>query len=212
MACASHAGRMNCQTKRASTRATRTWLHHDAPDVAETLIELRCNGVRSQRMDPRERQRRVGPFLTFRGTGAFDGFTWSFYADLKDDGIYEYIYVEDTEGRTGGFGGGGIGHPEPEPINDRTGRILTGGSSRSGQGIAKQGERLEPNTVYGVLAGPVARVRVELSDGSSADATILPCAENTSIQFFVLVFPSGLKDERIVALDADGGQVDKAPR
>jgi hypothetical protein len=155
---------------------------------------------------------RVGPFLTRRGAGEFNANHWSYHCDIKEDGIYDYLYIDDALGRTGGQGGGGVGDPEPEPINDRTGRILTTGFQDSAQGLPAAGERLQPNAVNGVVRGPVARVRVDLSDGSSTDAIMMPCAEDQNFRFFVLVFPSGLKPERVVALDADGDQVDKSPR
>ena len=155
---------------------------------------------------------RVGPFLTFRGRGQFNGFTWSYYSDIKQDGIYDYLYVDDSIGRTGGQGGGGIARPEPELLTDRSrARILTTGEQDSAQGPAEPGQRLQPNAVNGVVAGPVTRVVVELSDGGTDEATLLPCAENDNVQFFVLVFPSGLHTKEIRAFDVHGNAADPFP-
>jgi len=162
-------------------------------------------------MDPERPRPRVGPFLTQRGIGEVDGYRWSLHCDVKADGVYDYLYIDDVVGHTGGQGGGGIGDPGATVLHDRQqGHIVTTGGHDSGLGLAKPGERLQPNAVDGLVSGPVARVLVELSDGTSEDATLMPHADNDNLQSFVLVFPSGLKANAITAFDSDGNEVDRA--
>jgi hypothetical protein len=161
-------------------------------------------------MNSSERHPRVGPFLTQRGTGEFKGYEWTFHGNIKPDGVYTYLSIDDAQGRTGGMGGGGIGDPGSDVLSDRTrGHIASTGQLDSAQGLAEPGERRAPNAVDGVVTGPVSRVVVELSDGSSAEATMLSSGVE-NVQFFVLVHPSGLKASSIIAFDSAGHEQDRS--
>jgi len=150
----------------------------------------------------------VGPFLTRRGAGKFNGYEWTFHADVLSGRLRSYLYIDDVAGRTGGFGGGGAGILGEEALQEVTkGLILTMGQLNSGQDVSNDRQR-PPRAVDGAVTGPVAKVLIQLSDGSAQEATLLPSGD-PNLQYFVLVYPSRMSISRVVAVDSSGHELDR---
>ena len=147
-------------------------------------------------------RRPVGPHLPLRASGVFGEHSWEYRASIENDKVHTYFAVRDRFGS--GVGGGGVG---ALPFQELGWKVLghigaTGWSSGDESSGSPQG-------VDGVVSAGTATVRVQFDDGSTEHAFVVDSGR-PEFKFFVLPFRTGKHWAEIVALDASGGELDRA--
>jgi hypothetical protein len=145
--------------------------------------------------------------LTLRASGEFLGNKWEFRGDIIGDSAHDWISYIGPDYYTEGGGAGG-----PLPFADIGWKTLghIGSYGWSGGWSRKWLRRIHnPGFVNGVVSGKVAKVFVFFKNETSEEALIIESG-HPDVQFFLLPYHPKIQWTEIVALDAEGCELDRA--
>jgi hypothetical protein len=161
----------------------------------------------------------AGQNLTLRASGKFLGNTWEFRGDIIGDSAHEWISFMGPDYYAAGGSSG-----DPLPFADigwkRFGHIGSYGWSGC---LLRRWFRLirEPGSINGVVSKDVAKVLIFFKNGISEEALMIESGHPdvqffflpynpTDVQFFFLPYHPKAEWTELVALDAQGRELDRA--
>ena len=149
-----------------------------------------------------------GQNLTLRACGEFLGNRWEFRGDIIDDSAHYWISYIGPDYYTEG-GGAGMPLPFAADIYRKTFGHIGGYGSSSGGWKRKWLRRIyNPGFVNGVVSRKAAKVFVFFKNETSEEALIIESG-HPDVQFFLLPYLPRIQWTEIVALDAEGGELDR---
>ena len=150
-----------------------------------------------------------GQKLTLRACGEFLGNRWEFRGDIIDDSAHYWISYIGPDYYTEG-GGAGMPLPFAADIYRKTFGHIGGYGSSSGGWKRKWLRRIHnPGFVNGVISRKAAKVFVFFKNETSVEALIIESG-HPEAQFFFLPYLPKIQWTEIVALDAEGCELDRA--
>lgn len=151
-----------------------------------------------------------GRNLPLRAEGEFEGYSWRFRGDITGDSAREWVEVR------GATGGGGVGGSGALPFADLGWKVLghLGSFGWSSGGWSRKGfmrRAHHPGSIRGVASAGVSKVEVGFKDGEHAEAQLLESGRK-DLRFFFLIHSPRREWAQIIALDAQGRELDRAER